>query len=541
MFCPSKAIVPGVYGSAINLPDVHFGRGYLGRFAVLVLHQAEEEETERYLLKDYFEILMEANQLRKAGDRDAWVAWADERVNSVKAWRKKTTPLVEWMIKWKSELKLARAKEIKTRLLELGWELIDIQNGHLHSSQWNTFVNKAKILDNKEWNNELPNLLDGVGYARSKRLRLEAHRRREARNHHVKTWLQSLPETKLNITLCKKDSNKLQDLDLMETSAAVFHSEDTEKQNVTIQVNLYPNEKFIEHSGLNDQSHFHALLDKDQPMEDFQLELRDKRASIEKQLHKDWSRNLEAALVKKLPRNLAPVNIEGSDFYLQVHIGTEDISIVDAHRLVPNFRELLRADILLGGGAYNFGYFPHTCDDWSPTGCAQYNDKVSAIARALLSTLQRPNASFLEMRALGNSFLCGRCTGEPVYRSWEDILAHYSFEGEYHKKACRLKAHYSKYSTSLNAMSLVPIHDLSKVDIEKPLVRFVAKRDQIQRTETSTSSCLLCFSIDHIYITDASQIEAHVREVHLIELPVLGEHYRIKPLQTAKCKNQEKC
>ncbi|CAE6444297.1 unnamed protein product [Rhizoctonia solani] len=499
---------------------------YITLCADLVPPRGNAPRSYWYLSTDYEEVFEKSRQLREAGDHDAWNMWLAERKSHVRISREKAAPLVEWVegreAEYKAELRSVRETrriEIEDRLIELGWELVDIQDGEYYSEKWKSLVGKTKPLDEKEWDDMLPHLLHGLNKVRQKRLNNEAKQRQFDRLRIIDDWLRSSSDAQVCITLKWADSS------IPTTSGSVeapTNHKNVKKcvRDVTIKVSSYPSSGYLLKSG---QSYLEALLDQDRSAEEFELEFRGKRTDLRKQMFMGWRPNLEAALVKRLPENLAPANIESPDFSLRAHVGSKNPNILD-NRLSLDLRKLLRADVrfMCHGRAV---YYPEGFDTWTANKSSSTFDPVSsAIAKALLGPLQRPDASYLEMQALGASFVCGRCSWEPTYHTWHDIVEHYLSEYAWWKKACTRNARFSQGGEEI---TLVFTHDIHKIDHTKPLVNLVTERESRPNTprRASTSNCKLCSRIGHYYGAEAAHITRHLQEVHLVESPILGEHY----------------
>ncbi|QRW16766.1 dynein heavy chain 9, axonemal [Rhizoctonia solani] len=497
----------------------------MSRFLVPLYPRSKAKRSEWFHREQYQKIVEKRDEFLKVGDEEGWNVWVDERKKFVETWYEKTRPLVRWVrdleLEYEEELqrlKEARKTEIESRLLKLGWYMTDIHEASDYSNRWKASFNKTKLLDEEDWNKILPHLLEGLEKARADRLHSEAFHRRSCRERLISRWFCSNPSISLHVNLCWKDKdNRMKsEAESAEASITSFHSEDTEKQDYTLEIKNYPAGLFRYWSSSilrsYGQSYLADLLDQDKTMDEFCIEFKNKRGKIAEQLYKGWICKIQEDLIGTIPEDLG-------------HIGSGDTSIPD-DPLSVNLRKLLRADVVIRIEQMS-AHYSGGIDCWtSEWGMGQYDPVLSKIAKALLHTLQHPNACYLEMRALGKVFLCGRCTREPQYHTWNDILDHYAREYRDHEHACRRN---KRASESGREIEIVFRHDTDRIDDENPLVHVVPVTKQelvpIAGAIVSMSGCKLCVEIGHYYKTEATQITKHIKEVHLIEEPVLGEHY----------------
>ncbi|KAF8705180.1 hypothetical protein RHS03_05695, partial [Rhizoctonia solani] len=525
---------------AISTPSTWLGYAMdvASAFLVPLYPRSKARRSEWFHREQYQKIVEKRDEFLKVGDEEGWNVWVDERKKFVETWYEKTRPLVTWVrdleLEYEEELqrlKEARKTEIESRLLKLGWYMADIHKASDYSNRWKASFNKTKLLDEEDWNKILPHLLEGLENARADRLHSEAFHRRSCRERLISRWFCSNPSISLHVNLCWKDKdNRVKsEAESVEASITSFHSEDTEKQDYTLEIKNYPAGLFGYWSSSTlrsyGQSYLADLLDQDKTMDEFCIEFKNKRGKIAEQLYKGWICKIQEDLIGTIPEDLVPVDVQNPNFYLQGHIGSGDTSIPD-DPLSVNLRKLLRADVVIRIEQMS-AHYSRGIDCWaSEWGMGQYDPVLSKIAKALLHTLQHPNACYLEMRALGKVFLCGRCTREPQYHTWNDILDHYAREYRDHEHACRRN---KRASESGREIEIVFRHDTDRIDDENPLVHVVPVTKQelvpIAGAIVSMSGCKLCVEIGHYYKTEATQITKHIKEVHLIEEPVLGEHY----------------
>ncbi|CAE6410291.1 unnamed protein product [Rhizoctonia solani] len=475
-----------------------------------------------YLLREFEEIQAITSEVE--GDQDVWKDWIKGRVKLVRARHERAEPLVKWLENRGEEqkqaindLKNARAAQVEARLLKLGWELADIREGENYSDEWTSLVYKTKPLGNKDWKDMLPFLLDGLEKARESRLDKERYERAQTRKSIAENWLRLLSDQlcPTDLTLRWRKPGTCLTHGSTEASCGPLYPEGISKQDITIRIPSIPPISDL----IQCCPHLHELLDRDMPTEEFQVEFQKKQSYLKEQ-YSSWRANLETALVKQLPKGLKPVETESSDFDLLPMARPSDGDSRELGDLLSlDLRVLLRADVQFGL-QYGTFYYPKCFDSLTADKLGSAHHVASCnTAKAILHALQRPDASYLEMRALGKSFLCLRCIDDPKYYTWDNIVSHYIHEDNW-GEVNRLKECPAQEGKGI---TFLPTHSIDGDD--KPLVRLIAMQDQVPRSNAPQMECKVCLEISRSCRTGDAHIVRHVREVHLIENPVLGEHY----------------
>ncbi|KAF8677349.1 hypothetical protein RHS04_06104 [Rhizoctonia solani] len=502
--CPDETMAEPRYAALMALEPHEVG--YYGDliprsiFIVPLYPGRKAERPERFHREQHRKVAEKKEEFIRARDYDGWDAWVDERKKFVRAWYEKTSGLVKWVRKLECEyeqelqrLQDVRIEGIKSRLIKLGWCRADIQLASGYSNRWKTLFNRIKPLDEKDWNKHLPHLLRDLESARKNRLRLEAHKRYQQRQKSIKDWFTSKPAINVYIKLCwkDKDSHMESEIGLERKPIKSLHSEVVGKQqDYVLEIRSYPVDPFrylCTPYKIHGASHITDLISCDQPMDKFWTDFTNKRVDIVEQLYKGRVCIIQEDLIKKIPDDLVPVDVQTPSFYLQGHIGSGDTSIPD-DPLSTNLRKLLRADVVLKKEDKSM-YYPEGLDAWTLEvfrSSVRYDPELSKIAKALLNTLQHPNACYLEMRTLGKVFLCGRCTREPHYHTWNGILDHYMREYGVHEHVCKKNKNASE---SGKEIEIVFRHDTDRIDDENPLVHVVpiAKQEPVPTTGTIVS------------------------------------------------------
>lgn len=156
------------------------------------------------------------------------------------------------------------------------------------------------------------------------------------------------------------------------------------------------------------------------------------------QAHEHRSSNL-VSVGKNPSITPCPVTLPGSTVEFTKPDGT---TTADIRELPEDLQLLLRADVVFkssrkSGRRHTYpGVVPsalpgfhdykgsdcHSLGDrWDPE-IVSRDDSASAVARALLEWVGRPNATFAEMRVLGATFQCGRCQHLDPY-TWEQLVS----------------------------------------------------------------------------------------------------------------------
>ncbi|CAE6410274.1 unnamed protein product [Rhizoctonia solani] len=438
-----------------------------------------------YLLREYEEMKEKFCKLRES-DFNAWNAWEDERAELIKARRERAGPLAKWLKDRDeerrgsfNELQKARVTQVESRLLDLGWKQADICEAENYSGEWTSLVYKAKPLDNKDWKDMLPHLLDGLEEAREVRLKKESRVRAWDREDIVEAWLRLLADQirPLDLTLRWREPRDGSTTDSKHQPHTPLYPQGIEKQDVTISIPSMPPAHPL--TG-NCPTQVQELLDGDIPTQEFRLKFQSKQRRL-KQYYVDWRRKLEAALVQAIPnqKDLKPVELRNPNFRLVATDDTGDLT-GPSNRLSLDLRMLLRADVRFSVEHSWLGSSMHYPDrywgHWTiGTGGPTYDAVSSRIAQAILRELHLSEASYLEMRALGRPFLCSRCTGDPQYHTWDGIVDHYT--SQYQFQAWHSIFRQAKFS-----------HD---IDSNEPLVRLVPTQDQTPPSADPQSGCCL--------------------------------------------------
>jgi hypothetical protein len=176
-----------------------------------------------------------------------------------------------------------------------------------------------------------------------------------------------------------------------------------------------------------------ALVETDMPTESFDQKLEEARPILDEALS-EWRNNLEQTLVKMLPVEYASGDHEGlipnvdevmarpvssiPEYTLVTGTGL-DLQLITS--LPPDMQRLLRADsVFMHFGAAHF-YPGDFCNRRISSDHLTCQAQPVKIVKALLALLGSPNATYLQMKAAGPVFTCGRCNNGKCM-SWKEMV-----------------------------------------------------------------------------------------------------------------------
>ncbi|KAG8708733.1 hypothetical protein FRC08_018738 [Ceratobasidium sp. 394] len=367
------------------------------------------------------------NTIRLTGDQKAMREWLDNRRREVSARKQNAQPLVQFINQMEAEQsddlvtrKGQRQDEIESRLLKLEWEAGDFEMLEKPAmKKWKSLVCVVKPLTERDWEKILPQLTTLLERNRELRLEAEASTRRRGRESKTRRWLsgafsqlepyaildESPPEHGETAT-----SNSTQSLPGLAESLRTLRAPHPTSDQV---LGLEP---------------FRHLLTTDVPMEDFELALAAMRPTLET-IIQEWMVNLERSLLELLPSVDDPTaeGSQGTGAAMTSNPVLESTVLVNGHPIgdLPlGARRLLRADAVFYRGIATPQYYPDSFAHlWSAPDYSvhKYNEELSKLSKALLACLGYPNATYLQIKALGPAFSCGRCISRNCV-TWRELV-----------------------------------------------------------------------------------------------------------------------
>ncbi|KAG8736646.1 hypothetical protein FRC10_009072, partial [Ceratobasidium sp. 414] len=420
------------------------------------------------------------NSVKLTGDQEAIREWSDNRRREVDARWKNAQPLVAFINRMEAEQsgdlatrKEQRQEEVESRLLKLGWEEGDFEmREKLGMKQWKSLVCVAKPLTERDWEKILPQLTTLLERNRELRLEAEALTRHRDRESKIRRWLSGALRQLEPYAILGESQPKHEETMAFSgpTQSLIGLSEDPRTLKAP-----HPT-----HDQVIVSAHFQQLLTTDVPMEDFELALAAMRPTLETMML-EWRVNLERHLIELLPSGDDPTD-EGSQDPTQ---GTEasipsnqilDPSILVNGQPMANLslgvRRLLRADVIFDRGFPSPQFYPDSFAYlWATPNFLvyKYNEEVSKMSKALLASLGHPNAAYLQMKALGSAFSCGRCISRNC-TTWRELLGHYIREREKWDITQKHK------SFKKGKITYIFTHD-TEVQGDRPLMRMASEEE----------------------------------------------------------------
>ncbi|CAE7148460.1 unnamed protein product, partial [Rhizoctonia solani] len=451
-------------------------------------------------------VKLKLDELTEAGDEEALQQWKAERHKLVEAKRKNAVPLERWLVKREQErardrndLKVTHKKEIESRLIKLGWVQGDfLCYDRWRRKQWNSMLLSTKALTDKVWDNLLPRLLGHLELNRDERLARECSRRRGARQNAIYKWFETTRNHQPSF-------------------ARTMSTGDANRPGV-----LRP--AFPALSEAYEWPEYIALIENDVPHEQFLVDFEERKPEFQQSIT-DWRHELEARLIAMLPDDTHLPNFDPSPFTMTAGVG-KSVKPLDA--LPEDTQKLLRADAIFTTSPLNnrsvLYFYPHSFR-WSTIDTTKliHYSKAQEFAQVLLRDLDIPNASYLGLKALGRVFRCGRCPQAIVGNcAWEDIINHYLETFSSWKTATQ-----QRQVRSNKNFVYIDTHDVNSEIPDRPLVRMSAQETASGHTLAWTQShCLVCQGVGIYGGVHSQAIMDHLRDVHLVEEPEAGVHYR---------------
>ncbi|CAE6343341.1 unnamed protein product [Rhizoctonia solani] len=481
----------------------------------LVHHSTRITRRESHVLREDAEAVCNRyNQLRKYGDGVLFGAWVEHRKRRTSNRRKHALKLIEFLdaleqgqIHERDDLKATRRAEVDQRrhgFYNYQWK-----------KQWLALVEQPKQLTERVWTNLYPKLHDILESNRQARLTKERAERQRARKTCLKRFLFEIECN--NPPLLKFE----------------FQKSTGSQQNYRFR-DIFPDVEDVLEWPL-----IQTMNDNDLSVTAFRQQLTEHKDDISNLLTQ-WREKIRAHMVTLLRTEnrtynpiLEPPESSTSDPFID---------------LSDDFKLLLRADTLFylartfNGIRFPFvyhetveaGHDTYCCDRqglWvggkkDPLDMDRFRRYSNAqkVARVLLRSIGKPNASFLELET--EDYICGRCH-DTKPRSWGEMVQHYV-----EQKRTYMRIQESAPKLAKKGITYNDVHD-PEFDEDQPLIRILEPRISDKKV-VPLRECNLCIKkpIALELVASENKLLRHLLEVHDIAEPELGVDYDISDRST---------
>ncbi|KAB5589540.1 DNA mismatch repair protein MutS [Ceratobasidium theobromae] len=484
--------------------------------------------------------------------------WREHKIKAINARRQFISELIKYIGKtesdWYSEafkIKRTREREIKERLLKDGWTSCDMEFKFRKTlNSWDQLIGRPKLLTVAAWRKLYPEL---VSLLKANREDMKNSRSRDL------------------IKILKKDIYPKDESQLL--VSVIVHGSYSQRNYAETRHRLiyYPFKWDFWKVYMPFPSPAEALtipVIKEQIEEDISdEERRQNLINLKKEVGQalvDWRTKIRQDFFKiwNEEREEFPIDLEATTSHA---LGISDLTsgssnqgnlsspvlpkftlkftrqggetTQDIRELPEDLQLLLRADVFFKSfqeddpcmcrhtylGIASQSDSCHSCEDQWDSKTLKHDHEASAVARALLKWIGRPNATSAEMRALGATFQCGRCHH---INTWEGLIHHYVTEiSRWRIGKQKLEERDSPHPIFNHTHTL----DLTN----GAFFQFVPPSKDPDRLDQSLQSalCKICQELGiHVLCQwdsdhELSEISEHIRNVHNIRYPILGDHF----------------
>ncbi|KAG8693977.1 hypothetical protein FRC09_010143 [Ceratobasidium sp. 395] len=486
---------------------------------------------ERYVLKsDVQEVQVKLAELEKTSDTKMLEEWRDTRKRELELRSSQASALITFLDglendRWSElqDLKKQHRVAVYDRLLESGWDKADLVFNYPRGWEWISLVEQAKILTDRTWMNLRPKLIPLLEANRVDRLEREKSVKKHARKARLEAYLKTIKEERAPIIDVTASSLVIPGSTLVATSP-----------NVQIKhMGIFPK--------LGDALEWDQMkqfLEDDLSVPEMEERVNRSLPEITQRIS-EWTDGVEDHLVELLHKGREADNL-GRD------IPDAVVSLPGTSNLLENATRsqkiLLRADSLfeskhggqrpplvydaaiLNGYSLLPSFYSFTLDDDQPLDVTKFRRHAGAqmAARKILEHIGKLDATFLEMRAAGQRYRCGRCHDRDVC-TWEEIVNHFSLEQQTWE---RMQA-----ESKAKGITFRNVHDPTFVT-SKPMIKLMTRDELVAEAHESSnvenmSMCKLCSKAGFLPDVQAkeSDILTHLADVHNISKPKSSEHY----------------
>ncbi|CAE6397249.1 unnamed protein product [Rhizoctonia solani] len=487
-----------------------------------------------YVLREDFKVLLaDYEEKKQSNDNSALEVWTKERLEIVNEQQNQGSVLLQFLetMQWDREqelidMKAARRSEIKRRLLAIGWTEEDMEFGWWSSRarEWIELVLQPKPVTNRIWANLQLKLIPLLETNREERLAMECeNRKRDRRSRLSELFLEIKKNNSPDLVL--KATNPITRLSSMIPTITFAHREPFPDFPHTLDWPLVQN-----------------LYETDSSVTEMETKFEENRNEIEN-LVTEWKDRIQAHFVNLLRDGcnnqvelLRPAIVTCNDDFDSPTNISDDLKIIlradsffyqtwssDLPKRSLSYGTILYIEGLNGSHS---GYVPALPRPAPSLDNVYWYAEAHEAARHLLADMGKPDATYLEMKSVGNVFACGRCH-EDHHRNWDEMVQHYVDHKELHAEIQAGKG------SSDAGITYNDVHSPT-LPTDQPMIMDYATKALENGPEPGLGYlqvCKLCEKIPAVGEVLASEpvILKHLLNVHGITEPEVDEHYGPKP------------
>ncbi|KAG8684350.1 hypothetical protein FRC09_015442, partial [Ceratobasidium sp. 395] len=455
-------------------------------------------------------LVSEWEKVKKLNDEVAFQTWTAEKRELAQERRQHAQLLREYlnlmeMVRGQEidDTKADRQEEIVQRLEALGWTHEDMDfdyPGCTNKRAWSDLVSQPKPLTDRGWPSLKTRLVTMLEGNRKQRLEVRRQTRKKEREARLLELFRAIKE---------KDCFNL------EIPAPASGNPNTDSASPTSVSYIPP---FPEFSHMLNYPVVLNLYETDRPVADMEAKFEQHRKEIQGHIT-EWTNRIQAHFTK--------LALEGPKITKKMLLSTSiarDKTPNPLTKLPDDVKRLLGADSLFNdasflksrqtstygfivkynlGGAYTFA---STIQPQAPPDLEHFtwNSEANKAARELLTSMGKPNASYLEMTEQA-IYACGRChDSEP--KTWERIVLHYVHHNKVHSEI------QGELGSSSSKLTFNNVHD-PKVLPKQPLVQ--STPTQATDDNSNKLECKLCAKLSTVeeVVTSGAKMSKHLRDV----------------------------
>ncbi|KAG9119697.1 hypothetical protein FRC07_005144, partial [Ceratobasidium sp. 392] len=480
-------------------------------------------------MSEVTEVQARFDEFKKSGDSAALDKWKENRKKQLKTRRTEAQALSVFLDALQedrgselADLKKQHRLAVHNRLLDNGWEQEDLTIHYTWRWEWHVLVDQPKVLTDRTWANLQPKLIPLLEANRESRLAREKSERKRARRNRLEEYLRGIKEERAPI---------------VDVTISPPATPGSSSDGVLAPIQIKHEGIFPNVGDALQWDEMKGFLEDDLTVEAMEEHLASHLSEITQRADK-WIGDIEDHLVGLLRKGREEDGL-GPDIPNATWPLSNDSSD-PLENTTPSQKVMLRADSLFeragscapfvydalvtaGRSTYSYLFTSLPSIPETPLDIGKFKRHAEAqkAARMLLENLGKPNATFLEMKAAGQRYRCGRCHDRGGY-TWEEIVNHFVLEQQTWDRVQKQRSDLDK-----RGITFRNVHDSAFVT-DEPMINSMTKDETFEMHNVENDKvCKVCSKIGGLPEVRAKEdrIIAHLVDVHAISEPESLEHY----------------